>query len=146
MSKKTAKAIILRKSVKKGARKAVATVNPMDVIREIKDACLRAKEVTEREETKRSEIEAWEKINLTEIRAKKEILLEYLDRSFDERKKNFEELFKALDKTMEKENLEAMAVVVTNIVDLAKTSPFKDLSNVSTMRGMLKNKDHKVEF
>jgi hypothetical protein len=40
--------------------------------------------IAEQEQTKRREIEAWEKETINRINAQRELLMAYLDRSFDE--------------------------------------------------------------
>ncbi len=134
---------IVKKQAGRIGKKAVAGVNGMDLIRELKDAYFDYIKVVEQEKTKRRDIEAWEKTKLAAINAHREVLMDFLDRSFDERKKNFNKLFHALDKAMNAGNLAAISLLVENIVDLAKSSPFKDLASVAQTRAMLTDQNKK---
>ena len=62
--------------------------------------------ITEIEKTKRKEIEALENIEIEKIKAQKEVIKEYFEKSFSERKENFKELFNALDKGIDGNNIE----------------------------------------
>ena len=65
--------------------------------------------VAESEQTKRREIDAWEKTTLADINAKRSLLIGYLERSFDERAENFRVLFKVVDNAMASGNNEQLA-------------------------------------
>lgn len=98
--------------------------------------------VAEEERTKRSRIEAWEKSTLAEIQAKRDFLIVYLDRSFDERANNFQSLFQAVDRAMSSGDNQQLGLALHAIVDLAKSSPFKDLADLSTVKAALNDPDH----
>ncbi len=93
--------------------------------------------IREIEKTKRAVIQAEKEIILSQINAQREILTKYLDKTFEEREKNFKKLFEILDIAIEKDNLDMLNIATSGIVDLAKTSPFKDLA---TTMAALKNK------
>jgi hypothetical protein len=82
--------------------------------------------VTETETTKRAEISAIRDIEIEKIQAQKEVIKDYFEKTFSERDKSFDMMFKALDKGLETGNLEIVANSLHYIVDLAKTSPLKD--------------------
>jgi hypothetical protein len=50
-------------------------------------------EVHEEETTKRVQIKTEAEVKITEINARRDLFLSYLDKTFDEREKNFEQLF-----------------------------------------------------
>ena len=54
-------------------------------------------QLVQTETTKRADIAAWERTTVEEIRAQSEVLINYLNRSFDERAENFRRLFDSLD-------------------------------------------------
>ena len=79
----------------------------------------------EQEKTKREMIANWRKVSSEKIAAQKQFLMQYLDKTFDERKENFSHFFNALDKGIESGNIEIVNAALNGIVDLAKTSPLK---------------------
>ena len=102
--------------------------------------------ITEEEKTKRSEIEAWENITLAEIQAKRDFLINYLDRSFDERAKNFQSLFQTIDRAMSSDDNQQLGLALNAIVDLAKSSPLHDLSNLSIVQAALDDPEYVWEL
>jgi len=83
--------------------------------------------VVNEEQTKREEIRAQKEVYIEEIRTKKEILLDYFDNIFRERREIYQKFFKALDKGIEKENIELIQYATNAIVTIAMDSPLKDL-------------------
>jgi len=86
--------------------------------------------ITQTEKTKRREIEAQERVELAKIQSQKEILQEYFERVFKERKSNFKEFFKRLDKGIESNNSELIQGSLAAILELAKDSPLKQLHQI----------------
>lgn len=97
--------------------------------------------VHEQEVTKRAQIDATADVAIKEIRARKKLFLTYLDRSFDERAKNFDELFRSLDRAIES-NADLVPSILTSISALAHKSPFADLHDPQLVRNMLDDPDH----
>lgn len=102
--------------------------------------------VANQERTKRRNIEACEKKTLAEIQMKRDLLIGYLERSFDERAKNFEALFQLVDQAIVSDDNHQLGSVLHAIVELAKTSPFKDLDSLSAVQAALNNPDHVWEL
>ena len=88
------------------------------------------------EATKQRAIAAEEARWLAAIEADREILLTYLDRSFDERAENFRRLFEELDRAMSGDTTH-VADVLGAITALAMKSPFQDLKDVDTVTANL---------
>jgi len=101
-------------------------------------------EVREVETTKRAQIEARKAVALAEIEARRELFITYLERSFDEREKNFAELFRALDAAM-KSDTGQVAEILGAITTLAASSPFKDLHDPVAVRNALDDPNHEWE-
>lgn len=95
--------------------------------------------------TKRADIEAWERTTVEDIRAKREVLINYLNRSFDERAENFRRLFDSLD-TAIADRSEKVSEVLGAITALAMKGPFADLKDVDTATRALKDPDHEWEI
>jgi hypothetical protein len=97
--------------------------------------------VHEQEVTKRAQIGESTKVAIEQIRERKELFLTYLDRSFDERSKNFDELFRSLDLAIES-NADLVPHILASISALAHKSPFADLHDPQLVRQMLDDPDH----
>jgi hypothetical protein len=102
-------------------------------------------QLVQTETTKRAEIAAWERTTLEEIRTERAVLLDYLNRSFDERAENFRRLFDSLD-TAIADRSEKVSEVLGAITALAMKGPFADLKDVDTVTRALKNPDHEWEI
>lgn len=119
-----------------------AFTNPIQCLNDVVTAWTDYLKIAEEEKTKRCEIEAWEKASLSEIKVKRDFLIGYLDRSFDERAKNFQALFQVVDQAILSDDNQKLALALEAIVKLAKSSPFKDLTNLSTVKAALNDPDH----
>jgi hypothetical protein len=120
--------------------------NPVQSIQEMVSAYTEYLKIAEEEKTKRRDIEAWEKTTIARIHAQRDLLIGYLDRSFDERAKNFHALFTIVDSAIASGNNEQLALSLNSITELAKSSPFKDLANLNNVRATLDDPDHEWEF
>ena len=98
--------------------------------------------VVEEEQTKRDEIEAWRQTTLADISSKRELVIGYLDRSFDERSENFKSLFQIVERAISTEDNYQLSLTLDAIVELANSSPFQDLSDLSKVKAALNNPNH----
>lgn len=137
---------LVTKRVGKVIKKGTDVINPIEVIKDITEAYYSYKEISESEKTKRQQIKSWERVNVDRIRAQREILMRYLDQSFDERKENFKRLFNILDQCIEQGNTESLALTLKSVIDLARSSPFKDLESGANVRALLQDPDREFEF
>ena len=113
----------------------VNAVNPFQVIKDVTKAYSDYKIIREQEVTRRQSIQA-----------NREIILTYLELSFDERETNFKKLFEVLDGAIEKDNIQVIAGTLNAITDLAKSSPFKDLANLSQVRQLTQDPNATFDF
>ena len=102
--------------------------------------------IAEQERTKRRNIEAWEKESITRINAQRDLLMSYLDRSFDERAENFRALFGVVDNALISGDNEQLALALNSITEIAKSSPFKEFANLNSVRAALNDPNHVWEF
>ncbi len=116
--------------------------SPAQCLNEVIQAWTEYLKIAEEEKSNRSEIEAWENITLAEIKVKRDFLIGYLDRSFDERAKNFQSLFQTVDRAMLGDNNQQLCLALHAIIELAKSSPFKDIVDLSTVKAALDDPDH----
>lgn len=123
-----------------------AATDCVDCFQQIITAYKEYQVVAQQERTKRREIEAWEKATLAEIQMKRDSLISYLERSFDEREKNFQALFQSVDQAIASGDNQQLGLVLHAIVELAKSNPFKNLADLSTVQAALANPDHVWEL
>lgn len=99
----------------------------------------------ERQDSKRAKINAERDAYIAQINAQKELLLTYLDKSFDERKVNFENFFNRLDKAMAQNDVEQMSIILSSINQLAAISPFKVLQARKNARRALEDPNFELD-
>ena len=133
-------------SVKKVTTVVNEFINPAEYIQQMVLAYTDYLKVAKQEKTKRREIEAWEKETITKISAQRELLIAYLDRSFDERAENFRALFAVVDSAIASGNNDQLALTLNSITEIAKSSPFKDLAKLASVRAALDDPDHEWTF
>ena len=121
-------------------------INPAECLQQMVSAYTEYKIIAEQEQTKRREIDVWENETITKINAQRELLMAYLDRSFDERAENFRALFAVVDNAIASGNNEQLALTLNSITEIAKSSPFKDLANLASVRAALDDPDHEWKF
>lgn len=133
-------------SVHKIAAFTLNNLNPAECLQQMVSACTDYLKIAEQEKTKRCEIDAWEKEAIAKINTQRDLLIAYLDRSFDERAENFRALFNVVDKAMSSNNNEQLALTLNSITEIAKSSPFKELANLTSVRAALDDPDHEWTF
>ncbi|MEH2262077.1 hypothetical protein [Nostoc sp.] len=133
-------------SVKKVTTVVNEFINPAEYLQQMVLTYTDYLKVAQQEKTKRREIDAWEKETITKINAQRELLMAYLDRSFDERAENFRALFAVVDHAIASGNNDQLALTLNSITEIAKSSPFKDLANLATVRAALDDPNHEWKF
>lgn len=133
----------LHKSLESLAVKAIS--NPKEaalMLSELGNLASEVAKFTEVQKTKRKEIEVQRDMYVSKITAQKEVLMMYLEKTFDERKDNFNKMFKVVDHALATNNAQALAMGLDSINQLAASSPFKDLASIESTQKALENKDH----
>ncbi|WP_434348107.1 hypothetical protein ACN6A1_10340 [Myxococcus virescens] len=100
----------------------------------------------QKEKTEQVRIQMTAQVDVERIRANRDVLLDYLDRSFDERKENFRQLFARLDTAIASNNTELTGAVLDSVLKLADSSPFKALRDVAATREALSEKGKEWQF
>ena len=124
-------------------------VNPMDVLNLFNDLAkqyMDLERTRETERTKRAEIERDRQETLAKIQAQKELFLLYMDKSFDERARNFNKFFEVIDSAMQDGNMEKLALGLNSVMQLAKESPFKSLMDLNALSKQLESKDGELDI
>ena len=113
---------------------AKSTGDVLSCLQKILTEYCQYKIIYEQELTKRQQITAWENVAITNIENQRDIVIEYLEKSFNERSKNFEKLFDVVDNAIEIGSNQQLAIALNSIVSLAESSPFKELGNLDFIR------------
>jgi hypothetical protein len=108
--------------------------------------CARVYSETQREITERCKIEAEKERELADIEAKRQVFLAYLEKAFSERAENFRRLFDVVDSAIENKDTEQLGIAVNGILELAKTTPFKDLVDANRTKELLSKEGHEWKF
>ena len=93
----------------------------------------------EAQKTKREEIRAKTKIAIHQIDALRDFLNNYLEKTFDERSKIFAKEFEVVDRCLDEGNTAGLSNSLNSITELAKSSPFKALSDIASVKGTFSN-------
>ena len=133
-------------SVQKIKNFVLPNLNPAESLQQMVSAYTEYLTIAEQEKTKRRDIEAWEKEAIARINAQRDLVITYLDRSFDERAENFRSLFGVVDNALCEGDNEQLAIALNSITEIAKSSPFKDLANLTSFRAALNDPNHVWEF
>lgn len=96
----------------------------------------------EQEHTKQQAIAADEAATLARIRAQEWVVLDFLERSFSERRENFAKLFTKLDEAQAANDTQLMGALLVGIVDLAKASPLAGVLDLAALQRQLDDIDH----
>ncbi len=126
--------------------KAGAVGNVLESARIIVSDITNMVNMIQQETTKREAIRANRDVIIEKTRAFREVMLEVMDRTFDERKDLFDGYFARLDKAMDKNDTQMVAGILSNMVDLAKNGPLKNLVDIAATQKALKDPDTVWEF
>lgn len=91
--------------------------------------------------TERDRIQADKEKALAQIAAIKDVLMTYLNRSFDERAIMIKQNFEVIDTAIANNNMEALAITVQSVNTLVAQSPFKALVDLAQVRRELLSND-----
>ena len=92
---------------------------------------------SELQETKRTQIRADADVAIKKVEAMRDVLKQYLEKSFDERSSIFIKQFEVVDKALATGDNAMLSMGLTAINELAASSPFKALADINTVQQML---------
>ncbi len=98
--------------------------------------------VREQERTKRVAVTAYADLERQRIQAASSVLSDYFEKTFAERRNNFDALFTRLDAATEAGDASSMAASLDALVKIAQTSPLADLGDLGQIRKALDDADH----
>ncbi|NLK49188.1 MAG: hypothetical protein GX294_00910 [Candidatus Cloacimonetes bacterium] len=135
-----------KNEIQEFTEKAMALGNVLDSAKIIVSDITNMVNMIQQETTKREAIRANRDVIIEKTRAFREIMLVVMDKTFDERRQQFDGYFASLDKAMDKNDTNMVAGILSNMVDLAKNGPLKDLINLEATQIALKDPDTVWEF
>jgi hypothetical protein len=100
---------------------------------------------TELQETKRTKIRSNADVAIKKVEAMREVLQEYLTKSFDERSAIFAKHFEVVDSALVNGDTAMLSAGLNAINELAASSPFKALADFNSVQQMLLT-DNETEF
>ena len=92
---------------------------------------------SELQETKRTQIRADAEVAIKKVEAMRDVLKDYLAKSFDERSTIFMKQFEVVDKALAIGDNTMLSAGLTSINQLAASSPFKALADINSVQQML---------
>jgi len=117
--------------------KKIVPLDALKLLAEVLASVEAMHRTTQEEQTKRARIEMQVLVKVEAIGAMREVLLDYLARSFDERRAVCDELFSRLDEAREARDVKLAASIIGGIVDIAKANPLDDVAELSTIADLL---------
>lgn len=102
----------------------------MSTIKAIGEAASDAIKFCEIQETKREGIRAQRDVIIHRIDNTANLVRTYLDKTFDERRYQFDKYFHLVDKAIESGDQNLLAMTLQNINELSASSPFKELKAI----------------
>lgn len=101
----------------------IPAAGAVDALKHALDVLAECHRISEEHWTKRFEIRARLHCDLTRLRNDREIVLGYLERTFDERRHSFARLFDLADSAISRGDNQQLARALDAIVELARSSP-----------------------
>ena len=118
------------KIVKNVAKTKPSPMMALTGLNMIVDAYKDYKKTVEIETTKRAYIKADKEKFIAKIDAQKELIINYFEYMFSERKDNFKKLFETLDKGISASNNTLIEQALSSIITIAKDSPLKGIKQL----------------
>lgn len=122
----------------------IPAAEALQIVNNIISLADEAIQTIQKETTERTRITEEARVKIAQIESQERLLMLFLERSFDERRDVFKELFRQLDRAFD-EGAPAVEAVLGSINALAAKSPFADIRNVEDVRAMMKEKDREIE-
>lgn len=123
------------------AKVGVGAISGFDALNQIVNAVSDAHAIHQVESTKRTRLQAYEATEVARIKAGSEVLRDYFDKVFTERRQVHQELFARLDQALESGNNAALQSVTQGIVDVARASPLANIGDLGQLRTALDDPD-----
>jgi len=99
---------VVKQKIFKSASKKIPGINFLSVVEEVTSAIKEYSIIVQEEKTKRVAIKSQRDYLIEEIKSKKEIILTYLEKSYDERASILKKQFEIVDKAIDSNNIEML--------------------------------------
>jgi hypothetical protein len=129
------------RAVGSGVESAAVGMSPLAALQtlaQVVDTVAQMHRIAQEERTRRTHIEAQLLAQIESIRAVRDVITDYLARSFEERRVVFDDLFTRLDEAMTGQDISGVATVLGAIVDVAKHSPLAEAAELVRVASALK--------
>lgn len=126
--------------------KVASPLMVLDAFKTITDMAGEVMKFTELQETKHREIEARKEENILKIKETSRMIELYLRQTHDERMKIFQGYFEVIDKALASDDTQTLALTLNAMNDLAKSSPFRNLANLGTVRTILADPNAELDI
>lgn len=120
----------LAKYLGTGGRAIVQNLDPLEVLREY----LSYRKTASEQQTERKRIAAKRDVAVRLIESERELLLEYFNQRFAERKEILDNFFDILHTAIQTKNAHAMDTALSGILGIVKDSPLKDFETFRQAR------------
>lgn len=112
-------------------------------ITNILEKYLEYKNITEQSKIERERIQAQRDIIVTELKTKRELILDYFEKRFDERKNSLNKLYDMLDKGFDSRDEKLIYYAISGILGIIKENPLGDLE---TLKKNMLNHDYVIDL
>lgn len=126
--------------------KVASPLMVLDAFKTITNMAGEVMKFEELQETKRREIEARKEENILKIKETSRMIELYLRQTHDERMKIFQGYFEVIDKALASDDTQTLALTLNAMNDLAKSSPFRNLANLGTVRTILADPNAELDI
>ena len=110
---------------------------------EILSVAIEFMKIHQAEETQREYIRARRDALVTALNNERDLLLDYFDRRFNERRSALEEFFSLLHHAVDSGNIDELQAALTGILGILKDNPLGDLAE---FRGNWSNPDYSIDL
>ena len=128
------------------AKSVLSAVDALSAFNNVVDGTRDYLRLREAEQTKRANLDAYATVEVERIQQASSALKDYFAHVFAERAMTIDGLFQRLDDAMASGDVATSTAAVQGIVDLAKSSPLADISDLSQVRKALDDPNHVWEF
>jgi len=122
--------------------KSVVGLDALNALNTMVNSTLDYLKLREEEQTKRAKLGVYEATELRKIGAAESVLKEYFRQAFAERKQNTDDLFTRYDEAIGRGDAASAHIALQGVIDIAKSSPLKDLGDLGQIRKALDDENH----
>ncbi|PIQ08219.1 MAG: hypothetical protein COW71_13105 [Ignavibacteriales bacterium CG18_big_fil_WC_8_21_14_2_50_31_20] len=124
---------VVKQKIFKSASKKIPGINFLSVVEEVTSAIKEYSIIVQEEKTKRVAIKSQRDYLIEEIKSKKEIILTYLEKSYDERASILKKQFEIVDKAIDSNNIEMLQVGLGAVIKVLENSPLSDFNEFKSL-------------